>query len=154
MSKSKIEAFLEAFTGAHADMAESVEATPNYAVIVVKNEAFLETAKVLKEEYKVDIPISAGGIDFPEEDKMQMMYYLSSSETRFQLIYKVNITRDNPSLPSLTQVWKGIDFHERETMEMFGINFEDHPNLIPLLLPFDWKGGYPLRKDFKGEGVE
>jgi NADH-quinone oxidoreductase subunit C len=47
-----------------------------------------------------------------------------------------------------------MSFHEREAHEMFGIEFEGHENMIPLLLPPDWKGGYPLRKDFKGEGSE
>jgi NADH:ubiquinone oxidoreductase subunit C len=54
----------------------------------------------------------------------------------------------------MTEVWEAMSFHERETHEMFGIEFKNHPNLVPLLLPPDWKGGYPLRKDFKGEGVK
>jgi NADH:ubiquinone oxidoreductase subunit C len=47
-----------------------------------------------------------------------------------------------------------MSFHEREAHEMFGIEFENHPNMIPLLIPPDWRGGFPLRKDFKGEAVE
>jgi NADH-quinone oxidoreductase subunit C len=56
-------------------------------------------------------------------------------------------------MPTLTMVWGAMDFHEREAHEMFGIEFEGHTNMIPFLLPPDWRGGHPLRKDFKGEGA-
>jgi NADH-quinone oxidoreductase subunit C len=81
------------------------------------------------------------------------MYYAMNPDLNAQVILKVNISRDNPVLPTMTKVWSAMSFHEREAREMFGIMFEGHDNLIPLLLPPDWKGGYPLRKDFKGEGV-
>jgi NADH-quinone oxidoreductase subunit C len=83
-----------------------------------------------------------------------MIYYLMNPSTRFILTLRVNLPRDNLKLPSMTQLWEAMSFHERETREMFGIDFEGHPNLIPLLLPPDWRGGYPLRKDFKGEGAQ
>jgi NADH:ubiquinone oxidoreductase subunit C len=82
-----------------------------------------------------------------------MIYYLNSPDSDFIVVYRINLNRDALVLPSMTQVWEAMSFHERETFEMFGIDFKDHPNLLPLLLPPDWKGGYPLRKDFKGEGI-
>ncbi|RLF35300.1 MAG: hypothetical protein DRN03_05445, partial [Thermoplasmata archaeon] len=63
---------------------------------------------------------------------------------------KSSAPRDNPSLPSLREVWLGVHFHERETWEMLGVKFEGHPELRRFLLQEDWEEGvYPLRKEFK-----
>jgi NADH:ubiquinone oxidoreductase subunit C len=60
---------------------------------------------------------------------------------------RTTVAHDDARLASLTDVWAGAAWHERETYEMFGIVFEGHPNLVPLLLP-DGFEGHPLRKDF------
>jgi NADH:ubiquinone oxidoreductase subunit C len=121
--------------------------------IRAKNENIIEVAEILKDEYGFVIPIGGGAIDYPEENRMDMNYYLDNPDSDFIIIYRINVNREKPVLPTMTTVWEAMSFHERETKEMFGIDFEGHPNLIPLLLPPDWRGGYPLRKDFKGEGV-
>jgi NADH-quinone oxidoreductase subunit C len=155
VSKNNLEDFISSFREAYQDQVESAEIMNNIRVsILVKKENFIEVAKGLRDEYGAIIPVSGGAIDYPEENRIQMMYYLSNPEARYIIIYRVNLERENPVLPSLTQIWDAMSFHEREAHEMFGIDFTDHPNLVPLLLPPDWKGGYPLRKDFKGEGVE
>ncbi len=147
--------FVEAFTAAHGDLIESAEVLKSKRVsVVVKQEAFIDVAKALRDEFGFTLPVSGGAIDYPKEDRMQMMYYLMHPEERYILIYRVDLPREDPKLPTLTQVWEAMSFHEREAHDMFGIEFEGHPNMIPLLLPPDWKGGHPLRKDFKGEGVE
>jgi NADH-quinone oxidoreductase subunit C len=63
------------------------------------------------------------------------------------LLVRTRIPRDEPRLASITHVYRGAAWHERETHEMFGIDFADHPNLAPLLLP-DGFEGHPLRKEF------
>tara|TARA_B100000902_G_C27067725_1_gene792426 strand:+ start:75 stop:605 length:531 start_codon:yes stop_codon:yes gene_type:complete len=61
---------------------------------------------------------------------------------------KVLLERDSDlSIPSLYKIFKGSDWQERETYDMYGINFTDHPNLKRLLMPEDWRG-WPLRKDY------
>ncbi len=82
------------------------------------------------------------------------MRRLRRTETLRRMVRETRLSRDDLVLPTMTTVWEAMSFHERETKEMFGIDFEGHENMIALLLPPDWKGGYPLRKDFKGEGVE
>jgi NADH:ubiquinone oxidoreductase subunit C len=63
------------------------------------------------------------------------------------LLVRTLVPRDKPVLATLTDVYAGANWHERETFEMFGITFENHPNLIPLLLPDGFEGN-PLRKEF------
>jgi NADH:ubiquinone oxidoreductase subunit C len=63
------------------------------------------------------------------------------------LLVRTLIPRDKPVLPTLSELYAGANWHERETYEMFGITFEDHPNLLPLLLPDGFEGN-PLRKEF------
>lgn len=146
------EAFAEAVKAAHPDLVEESKVLkPKRVSVIAKREGFLELARVLRDEFGFLHPCSASAVDYPKENRIQMIYYLMNPSSRFMLTFRVDLSRDEPSLPSLTQVWEAMSFHERETREMFGIDFEGHPNLIPLLLPPDWRGGYPLRKDFKGE---
>jgi NADH-quinone oxidoreductase subunit C len=60
---------------------------------------------------------------------------------------KVRLAAEDPHMPTLTGVFRGADWHERETAEMFGIRFDGHHNLVKLYLPEDFEG-YPLRKSF------
>jgi len=60
---------------------------------------------------------------------------------------KVFLPRDNPRVPSVYWIWKGADWQERESYDMYGIIYEGHPNLKRLLMPEDWIG-WPLRKDY------
>ncbi|MFI5730307.1 NADH-quinone oxidoreductase subunit C [Kribbella sp. NPDC051587] len=63
------------------------------------------------------------------------------------VLVRTLIPRDKPQLPTLSDLYAGANWHERETFEMFGITFDDHPNLVPLLLPDGFEGN-PLRKEF------
>ena len=60
---------------------------------------------------------------------------------------KVFLPRDNPTVPSVYWIWKGADWQERESYDMYGIVYEGHPNLKRILMPEDWVG-WPLRKDY------
>ena len=76
-----------------------------------------------------------------------VVLHLWSTTQRHQLTLRTHVSTDGGSLPTLTSVWTGANWHERETFEMFGLVFDGHPNLVPLLLP-DGFEGHPLRKDF------
>ena len=149
------EEFVKIIKANHPDLIVSADVLKSKRVTaVVKREGFIKVAESLRDNLGFKLPVSGGAIDYPKEEKMQMMYYLMNPDTNLMLIYKVDLPRDDLKLPSLTEVWEAMSFHEREAHEMFGIEFEGHDNMIPLLLPPDWRGGHPLRKDFKGEGVE
>jgi len=74
-------------------------------------------------------------------------YQLLSHAHKHRLWLKVGLPADNPVVPSVTGVWPTADFLEREVFDLMGITFSGHPNLKRILLPEDWTGGYPLRKD-------
>lgn len=80
---------------------------------------------------------------------LSVYYHLESTKIRHKLTLKVSVPRENPETVSVESVWKSADWHEREAYDMFGIIFNEHPNLIRILMPYDWDAGYPLRKDYK-----
>ncbi len=88
------------------------------------------------------------GTDF--KDYMQVAYHLVGLETGVKVFLKTDIPRENPEIDSVTGVWPGADWHERENYDMLGIRFRGHPDLRRILT---WEGyeGYPLRKDFVDE---
>ena len=81
------------------------------------------------------------------EGGFSVVVHLWSLSQRHHLLVRTRIGRDAASLPTLTGVFAGASWHERETHEMFGIGFDGHPGLVPLLLPEGFEG-HPLRKEF------
>jgi NADH:ubiquinone oxidoreductase subunit C len=150
----QLEIFVDSLKESFEDMIITADVKgPNQVEIVVKKEHIIEVAESLKHDMGFTFPSAAGGLDYLNENKMQMIYYVQNPRTGLFLFYRVDLPRDNLKIPTLTQVWDAMSFHEREANEMFGIEFQGHTDMRPLLLPPDWKGGYPLRKDFKGEGI-
>lgn len=80
-------------------------------------------------------------------DAVAVVVRLWSLQQRAGILLRTRVPREGGSLPTLTGVWAGANWHERETFEMFGVTFAGHPNLTPLLLPDGFEGN-PLRKDF------
>lgn len=117
--------------------------------VTVKVEKLLELSAFLRDNYDFIQPIGAGGIDFIRKKLIQMVYYVHSPKLKCTILIRVNVPRDKPVLPSLIKIWDAMDYHEREAWELLGVNFDGNPNLSHLLLPEDWEGGHPLRKDFK-----
>jgi NADH-quinone oxidoreductase subunit C len=82
-----------------------------------------------------------------EDSGFDVVTHLWSVERREHLLLRTRIPAVDPRLDTATGVFAGASWHERETFEMFGITFDGHPHLVPLLLP-DGFEGHPLRKDF------
>jgi len=81
------------------------------------------------------------------EEHFQIVYVLQSLSHEQTLVVKTDIPYDSPRLPSVTSVWAGADWYEREAHDLFGVEFEGHPDLAPLLLYEEFEG-YPGRKSF------
>jgi NADH-quinone oxidoreductase subunit C/D len=91
--------------------------------------------------------------DYPDDlERFEVIYHLLSLSHRRRIRLKARLNEDDPTIPSLTGIWKGADFMEREVYDLMGIRFSGHPDLRRILLPEDYEEGYPLRKDFPTEG--
>ena len=80
---------------------------------------------------------------------LTMVYHLSSTKFRHNIVVKAKLDRSNPEIESVCHIWRTANFHEREVYEMFGVNFLNHPDLRLLILPDGWEGKNPMRKDFE-----
>jgi NADH-quinone oxidoreductase subunit C len=90
----------------------------------------------------------------PEEDpRFEVNYHLFSTTHHNRLRLKVLLSEDEPNVRTVVTVWKTADWHERETFDLLGINFEGHPDLRRILLPSDFDG-HALRKDYPLRGYE
>ena len=96
---------------------------------------------------------SLSGVDW-QEDGLEVVYHLASLEKRAYLTVKTRVTYDDASVPSVAGIYPAADWHERETRDMFGIDFPGHPNLVPLLLPEDMTDHFPLRKENPLQEIE
>lgn len=85
--------------------------------------------------------------DAAEEAGFDVVVHLWSLPAREHLLLRTRVPVGDPSLATVTDLFAGASWHERETYEMFGLTFDGHPHLVPLLLP-DGFEGHPLRKDF------
>jgi len=91
--------------------------------------------------------------DYPEDqERFEVIYHLLSLPHRTRIRIKARVTEDEPCLASVTGIWKGANFMEREVYDLMGIRFSGHPDLRRILMPEDYDEGYPLRKDFPTEG--
>jgi NADH-quinone oxidoreductase subunit C len=89
-----------------------------------------------------------GGNDYyPADPRFGISYVLYSMAHSHTIRLKVYIPGDNAKVQSVTSVWNGANWMEREIYDMYGVEFEGHPDLRRILMPFDWQG-HPLRKDY------
>jgi NADH-quinone oxidoreductase subunit C len=88
---------------------------------------------------------------FPAEPRFEVVYHLLSIPKKERVRLKVKLDSSSPVVDSVTTVWAGANYFEREVFDLFGIRFSGHPYLRRLLMPEDWEG-YPLRKDYPVEG--
>jgi NADH-quinone oxidoreductase subunit C len=103
-------------------------------------------------ELKFNLLSDATCVDrFPLEPRFELNYQLVSIPKRSRVGLQVRLASSDPAVDSLVPVWPGANWMEREIFDLFGIRFNDHPDLRRILLPDDWEG-HPLRKDFPVEG--
>lgn len=120
--------------------------------IWISKDILIPVCKELWEEgftYLVDIM----GIHYPQKEKQFCLsYILHNFKNNERLRLKVEVKEGEP-VPTLTEIWKGANWLEREIFDMFGVQFSNHPNLERILM---WEGfqGHPLRKDFPLKGID
>jgi NADH-quinone oxidoreductase subunit C len=116
--------------------------------VLVKPESLLDVLSYLRDDadFKLEYFNYVTAVDY--YTYYEVVYQLTSLEHNHSLIIKTRAyDRENPSVPSVTGLWQGADFQEREVFDLMGIRFEGHPNLKRIFL---WEGfdGHPLRKEF------
>ena len=89
----------------------------------------------------------------PAEPRFEVVYHLHSLKKNCRLRVKCKLGGTDPQIDSVTGVWRGADWYEREVFDLFGIHFRNHPNLQRILMPLDWEG-HPLRKDYPTHGYK
>ena len=89
------------------------------------------------------------GLETISGGTLSVYYHLESTKLKHKLTLKTSTDREKPEVVTITEVWKGADWHEREAYDMYGIIFLNHPDLRRILMPYDWEFGFPLRKDYK-----
>ena len=118
-------------------------------VISVSPENWSEISSVLKNESKLnfDYLMCISAYDKRDSKVYGAAYNFYSTVNNHYLEVRVE-AEDGTSIPSVVELWKTADWHEREAYDMMGLKFEGHPDLKRILLSEDWEG-YPLRKDYK-----
>ena len=123
--------------------------------LIVRREDLRRTAEFLRHEpsLKFDFLSDISVVDrFPIEPRFELNYHLLSLGTRQVIRLRVWVHGGtNPVADSVTGIWPTADWHEREIFDLFGVQFEGHPDLRRILMPESWEG-YPLRKDYPVEG--
>ena len=123
--------------------------------VQVKAEGWHEIAGFLHDDPSMafDHMTDICSADFPDDlERFEVIYHFLSLPHGTRLRVKARVTEDDPTIPSITDIWKGADFLEREVYDLMGIRFTGHPDLRRILMPEDYDEGHPLRKDFPAEG--
>jgi len=118
--------------------------------VVIKKEALLEVSKFIKENRQIlmDMLVDVTCVDYPEnEERFIVVYHFYSTENKYRLRIKVPVSEEDPYVDSLTSLWKSADWPEREVYDMFGVKFNNHPDMTRLLM-YEGFEGHPLRKDY------
>ena len=123
--------------------------------VVIKKEKLTQLCTFLKEDKECDFDylLDVCGADYlPREPRFEVVYHLHSIKNKHRIRVKTRVA-EGEKVDSVTSIWGTADWTERETFDMYGIEFEGHPNLKRIYMADDWKG-HPLRKDFPERGYK
>jgi len=140
-------ALAQAMPDAALEAAPTVDLQPT---VFVPRERITEMLRLLRdrEDLRFDVLAEVTAVDFwPREPRFEVVYLLLSTVHLHRLRLKVRLRGEDAHLPTATTVWAGANWLEREVWDLFGIEFDGHPDPRRLLMPEDWNG-FPLRKDY------
>jgi NADH/F420H2 dehydrogenase subunit C len=133
------------------------------AVVYVDRAAFADVARFLRDDEQFTMCLDVTAVDHlldgarldvpgvaPERFEVVANFLSHTRNRRIRIVCEV--PAHDPTVPSLTGVYMGTNFPERETYDLYGITFEGHPDLVRILMPDDWHG-HPLRKDYPSARV-
>lgn len=125
--------------------------------VTVSRDKLHELAQFLRNDPGMDFDyiVHVSSVDWPDDEaRFEVVWEFYSIRKRHRIRLKTRVPESDCVVDSLTDLWKGADFMEREVFDMMGVRFRNHPDLRRILMPDDYTEGYPLRKDFplRGKG--
>ena len=138
-----------------SDAIEKVVVDRGELTLFIKRDRLFEVAKILRNDLKFEMCVGVNGVHYPTEFNRELhaIYSLLSITRNQRIRLEVCVSDKDPHIPSLVEVWAGTNWHERETYDMFGIIFDNHPGLTRIMMPDDWPG-HPQRKDYPLGGID
>lgn len=130
---------------------EDVRINVDGPVFVIARPQIVSVCRHLKDERGFNRLSGISGVDWwPRTPRFEVVYLLHSTahKQRVRLIVRVD---ENEAIESVTSVWRGANWYEREVFDLFGVSFSNHPSLDRIMMPVDWEG-HPLRKDYPVHG--
>jgi NADH-quinone oxidoreductase subunit C len=155
MSAEALHEFVEHLRSQNPAWVADVKDARGELTITVPRESIADVCLELRSAHGFDLLADVCGADRgPEEEpRFEVNYHLFSTKHYKRLRLKVLLSEDDPTVSTVTTVWKTANWHERETYDLFGVRFEGHPDLRRILLPSDFDG-HALRKDYPLRGYE
>ena len=144
-----LEKTLSQIKGSFSDYVLGLTEYAGEQIIHIKGQGVIDVLKTFKDagfNFLADLTaidnLTLGGFE-----RFAVVYHLLSHGSAERVTIKAYVPEDNPVLPSIELLWKTADWQEREVFDLFGIEFEGHPNLTRIMNPDDYEG-HPLRKDY------
>jgi NADH/F420H2 dehydrogenase subunit C len=131
------------------DAIEAAVLTVDFPTLTIRREQIVPVGEFVKSTLDYRHPSCASGVD--RKEHLEVVYHVYSLEERRFLGLKVKVPSEDPRMDSMTAVWRGMDWQEREIYDLLGIIFEGHPDLRRILMPEEFTA-FPLRKDYPMRG--
>ena len=122
-------------------------------ILIIEPKNLIPICRVLKEaeRFGIDYLSNLTAVDFPKESRIDLIYHLFSMKHKHgPITLTAHLNREKPIIASATAIWRGAEYQEREVFDLYGVQFEGHPDLRRILM---WDGfeGFPMRKDYVTE---
>lgn len=150
-----LESFTRTVQDTFGDAIVSIEKFRDEVTLVVRKEKIVDVCRYFRDNTECPFPICEDvcGVDaFERKDRFRVSYHFFSLVYKVRIAIKVKVDAKDLVVPSITSVYEGANWYERETYDMFGITFSNHPDLRRVYMPEEYEY-YPLRKDFPLMGI-
>jgi NADH-quinone oxidoreductase subunit C len=113
----------------------------------IKPEALLDICRYFRDDPDMAMDCLSNQTGVDRKDCVEVVYHLFSYRLRHEVVLKIRLPREKPSIPTVEDIWKSANWMEREIFDLLGVTFDGHGDMRRILMPEDWPG-FPLRKDF------
>ncbi|MGD8404109.1 MAG: NADH-quinone oxidoreductase subunit C [Anaerolineales bacterium] len=143
---NKLEKIVQAV---QSDFDATFEEFRNEVHLFVQPEKIVVVLTSLRDRHEFELLSAMTAVDYwpQQEPRFHVIYQLTSITKNLSLQVRVPLAATNPTVPTVSGVFAAANWREREAWDMFGIQFEGHPDMRRILMPADWEG-HPLRKDY------